>query len=286
MEQTFFVAGGDSRQKAIVRMLEARGGTVHTLGFAQDDRLTPETVARLGTADVVMLPLPAADANGFLNAPSMEKKLPMEMLWPLLRPQQKIFGGMLSEQLMRAAAEYNLLPIDYFKREEFVLCNAYITAEGALQLTMERLPHTVKGTHCLVMGYGRIGKFLARLLTALGARVTVAGRKDKDLVQAQLDGCTTCALTQVSEILPKCGVIYNTIPHLVLDRALLMLLPRYCLCIDLASKPGGIDFGAAEELGVETVWALSLPGKVAPESAGGAILDTVLQILSEQEVPA
>lgn len=286
MEQTFFVAGGDSRQEAIVRMLQGRGAAVHAFGFSRDDRLTPESAARLGAADVVLLPLPAADADGFLNAPSMEKKLPMEMLWSLLRPQQKIFGGMLSEQILRTAAEYNLLPIDYYKREEFVLRNAYITAEGALQLTMERLSCTVRNTHCLVLGYGRIGKFLSCLLLALGARVTVAGRKGKDLVQAQLDGCHTCALSQLSEILPKCSVVYNTIPHLILDRTLLTLLPQRCLCIDLASKPGGIDFGAAEKLGVETVWALSLPGKVAPESAGGAILDTVLQILSEQEVSA
>lgn len=286
MEQTFFVAGGDSRQKAIARRLKAHGRTVHTFGFSQEDRLTPEVVARLGAADVVLLPLPATDGGGCLNAPSMEKKLPMEMLWPLLHPQQKLFGGMLSEQLLRAAAEYNLLPIDYYKREEFVLRNAYITVEGALQLTMERLQRTVMGTNCLVLGYGRIGKFLSRLLLALGARVRVAGRKGKDLVQAQLDGCNVCALAQLPEILPQCDVVYNTIPHLVLDRALLKLLPRYCLCIDLASKPGGIDFGAAEELGVETVWALSLPGKVAPESAGDAILDTVLQILSEQEASA
>ena len=35
---------------------------------------------------------------------------------------------------------------------------------------------------------------------------------------------------------------------------------------------------------LETIWALGLPGKVAPGSAGQAIVDTVLQILTEQEV--
>ncbi len=285
MERKFIVAGGDLRQRAILHRLNASGAAVSSFGLTRADRLSSETAARFAAADVILLPLPATD-GGFLNAPSMEKRLPMEMLWPLLRPQQKIFGGMLSEQFLRAAAAYELQPIDYYRREEFVLRNASITAEGALQLTMERLRRTVKNTNCLILGYGRIGKFLARLLLALGARVTAAGRKDKDLVQAQLDGCDVCALCDLPAVLPRCDVVYNTIPHLVLDRRLLTLLPKNCLCMDLASKPGGIDFGAAEELGLETVWALGLPGKMAPESAGDAILDTVLQILSEQEVPA
>ena len=120
----------------------------------------------------------------------------------------------------------------------------------------------------------------------MAARVTVAARKGKDLVQAQLDGCAACALDRVEECLPSCDVVYNTIPHLVLDRGRLACLPERCLCMDLASKPGGVDFGAAEALGIKTLWALGLPGKMAPESAGAAILDTVLQILAEQEVPA
>ena len=69
-----------------------------------------------------------------------------------------------------------------------------------------------------------------------------------------------------------------------MDQTLLPMVPNQCLCIDLASKPGGIDFRAAEQLGLETIWALGLPGKVAPGSAGQAIVDTILQILTEQEV--
>ena len=285
MNDTFFVAGGDARQQAIARLLEKRGCAVDTFGLAPKDRLTPELAARLGAADVVLLPLPAADGN-CLNAPSMEKKIPMEMLWSLLHPGQKLFGGMLSEPLLRGAAEYGLKPVDYFKREEFVLRNAYITAEGALELTLRELPRTVRGTRCMVLGYGRIGTFLARLLCALGAQVTVAARKGEDLVRAQLQGCETCAIARMKERLPACDVVYNTIPHLVLDRNALQKLPHHCFCMDLASRPGGVDFGAAQSLGIKTLWALGLPGKMAPESAGAAVLDTVFQILAEQEVPA
>ena len=84
MEQTFFVAGGDARQEAIIHQLKEAGRSVSAFGFQAADHLTPEIAAHLGAADIILLPLPAADSDNCLNAPSMEKRLPMEMLWSLL----------------------------------------------------------------------------------------------------------------------------------------------------------------------------------------------------------
>ncbi len=47
------------------------------------------------------------------------------------------------------------------------------------------------------------------------------------------------------------------------------------------STPRGVDFDAAARLGVQVIWALSLPGKVAPVTAGRAIRDTIYNILQE-----
>ena len=54
-----------------------------------------------------------------------------------------------------------------------------------------------------------------------------------------------------------------------------------CLIIDLASKPGGVDLAAAGQLGLTVIWALSLPGKVAPVTAGAAIKSTIYNMLRE-----
>ena len=43
-------------------------------------------------------------------------------------------------------------------------------------------------------------------------------------------------------------------------------------------------FESAKELGIKVIWALSLPGKVAPDTAGDIIADTILNILDEMEV--
>ena len=56
------------------------------------------------------------------------------------------------------------------------------------------------------------------------------------------------------------------------------------LIIDLASKPGGVDMEAAAKCSKKVIWALSLPGTVAPVTAGIIIKETILNILNELEV--
>ena len=68
---------------------------------------------------------------------------------------------------------------------------------------------------------------------------------------------------------------------MVLGRLELEDVKEDCLILDLASKPGGVDLGAAGELGLTVVWALSLPGKVAPVTAGSAIKNTIYHMLHE-----
>ena len=55
------------------------------------------------------------------------------------------------------------------------------------------------------------------------------------------------------------------------------------LILDLASKPGGVDWDAAQALGRRVVWALSLPGKTAPFTAGEIIAKTILHMLETDE---
>ena len=56
------------------------------------------------------------------------------------------------------------------------------------------------------------------------------------------------------------------------------------LIIDLASAPGGVDTKTASELGLKVIWALSLPGKCSPFTAGNIICDSILETLNRLEV--
>ena len=159
--------------------------------------------------------------------------------------------------------------------------NAVPTAEGAVQIALEELPIALHGARVLVLGFGRVGKLTAHRMRALGARVSVAARKWADLAWADAYGYAPEPMGGLDGYLCPYDLVVNTVPARVLDRRRLAELKPGCLVIDLASKPGGVDLEAAGELGVQTIWALSLPGKVAPVTAGAAIRDTIYHILDE-----
>ena len=112
----------------------------------------------------------------------------------------------------------------------------------------------------MVVGYGRISKVLIKLLLAFGANVRVAARKHSDLAWVEIQGATPIDIPELGSHLRDVDVLFNTLPAVLLDEDKLERLSRHCLVIDLASKPGGVDFDTAKRLNLKTVWALSLPG--------------------------
>ena len=68
----------------------------------------------------------------------------------------------------------------------------------------------------------------------------------------------------------------------MIEGGMIAQMDKNALLLDLASAPGGIDLSAAGKLGVRAVWALSLPAKCAPVTAGQFVADTVLQMIAER----
>ena len=287
-ELNFWVVGGDMRQAKLAELLADDGHTVHTfalerLGRLEEVEAEPD-LAGAGLADCVVLPLPAVGEGSLLNAPLSSGSHPMAEVLDALRPGQVVCAGMVGGELEALAARRGLVLHDYFRREELAVANAVPTAEGALQIAMEELPVTVHGARVLVVGYGRLGRLLAHRLSGLGARVSVAARKYADLAWIEAFGYGVEHTGQLEGWLCGYDLIVNTVPARVLDAAALAELKPGCLVIDLASKPGGVDFDAAARLGVRAIWALSLPGKVAPVTAGRCIQTTIYNILREMGV--
>ena len=162
--------------------------------------------------------------------------------------------------------------------------NAAATAEGALELLIRETPRTLLGSRALVVGFGRIGKLLASRLHSLGCAVAVSSRKFSDMAWCRAFGYEALDTRSLAGHLGEFDMVVNTVPATILGEELLRELKSGALCMDLASKPGGVDFAAAARLGVHAIWALSLPGEVAPISAGEIIRDTIYNILREQEL--
>lgn len=284
-EYYFWVVGGDLRQVKLAQLLQLDGHTTQTYAMElrpeQGDLSGSDTLKGIERADCVILPLPAAGEAGMLNAPLSDRKVPLSSVVQAMRPGQLLCGGKLSQDLQALAREQGVPVCDYFAREELAVKNAVPTAEGAIQIAMEELPITIHGARALVIGYGRLGRALSQRLAGLGAKVSVAARKFADLAWAESCGYGIEHTGQLEGWLCCYDLVVNTVPARILSEEDLEDLRPGCLVIDLASKPGGVDLEAAARLGVKVIWALSLPGKVAPVTAGKSIKITIYNILHE-----
>lgn len=178
-----------------------------------------------------------------------------------------MYGGNLHHPLLD---EYQT--VDFLKDPMYVARNAAITADCALQIAMPLLPAVLHKLPVLIIGWGRIGKCLAKTMQALGCDVTVAARKETDraLLQALHYHAVDPACLEAQ--LPRFRLIYNTAPEMVLDDNLVNKC-RNCVKIDLASYRG--------IAGEDVVWARGLPGAYAPESSGILIAETFIRFMKE-----
>ena len=154
-------------------------------------------------------------------------------------------------------------------------------------ILMERLPRVIRGARIAVLGYGRVGQALAGLLVSVGAEVTVAARRREVLAKAADSGCLTLLIGDDTTLMPLTAgyhAVCNTVPHCLFCEKILCAMSRDTLLVELASPPGGIDAKAAQKYDIPVIYALSLPGKYAPVTAGEIIADTVLSKLYEEGV--
>lgn len=283
------VIGGDFRQVCLAQLLQADGHQV-TVSALDRHPFPPEICQAdapcfgLQTAQAVILPMPLVRDDDRLNAPLSNTSYHISAILRAISPETPVFGGAAPPSVLSDMQRSHLRFFDYLGREELAIRNAVPTAEGAIQLAMEELPITLQDARVLVVGNGRIGRILARKLAALGAVVSVSARSAKDFADIEAAGHLPLDTRALCGQLAHFDLVYNTVPAPVLGAAALAELPADCLVIDLASRPGGVDFAAAKQLGRRTIHALSLPGKVAPLTAARAIRDTIYTILREENL--
>ncbi|NLD51045.1 MAG: dipicolinate synthase subunit DpsA [Clostridiaceae bacterium] len=282
----YTVVGGDLRSIKLANLLMAQGNKVNIYGFSNADfetgiKESSDLEQSIKESDVVIGPIPCSNDNETINTPFHDIKIYINDVFKKMSKNQLFLAGRISEKIAHMAQVYNVYFLDLLEREEMAVLNAIPTAEGAIQIAMEEMPVTLHGSNVLILGYGRIGKVLAKMLDGLGSNVYVEARKYSDIAWIRSYSYKPVFLNEVSQYIEKMDVVFNTIPHIILDADILRKIRKDSLIIDLASKPGGVDFEEAKEQGVKTIWALSLPGKVAPVTAAEFIRDTVNNIIEE-----
>lgn len=281
---SFAVLGGDKRQIALTESIAADGYTVYAAGFKNIDfskdvkKGTLEEI--IFKCQNVILPLPVTADGVHLNMVYGDDPVQLDDSFAELMHNKQVFGGMMGKLYQTSDVWDSIDTYDYYTREEFAVHNAVPTAEGAIEIAMREYPGTINGSKCLVAGYGRIGKVLSHMLRGIGAAVTVSARKQSDMAWILAYGYSPILTENICDK-EQYDIIFNTAPTVIFNRRLLSKMRSKPLIIDLSSPPGGVDYDAALKFEIKAIHALSLPGKVAPKTAGEIIKNTIYNMMEE-----
>ncbi|MBE7064671.1 MAG: dipicolinate synthase subunit DpsA [Ruminococcaceae bacterium] len=289
MDYNIALIGGDLRNAALASMLAQDGCNVKIFGIPPDSvesnkRISfCDNIAELfDNTDAVIGPVPVSrDKGETFNAPLFDRDIPVRDFISHSHGLYVFIGGKIPSILSDYFNSNNIAYEDILLRDDFAILNAVPTAEGTVQIAMEELPCTLWNMNVLVLGAGRVGRHLATLLQAMGAKVTVAVRKGKDAAWVISNRMDHCCYDFDGRVLSDYRLICNTVPAVVLDESLLSRVGENALIIDLASDNGGVDYCYALSHGIKVIHALSLPGKVAPETAAENLKRVIYNILAE-----
>lgn len=277
-----FIIGGDLRMHGVAELFLKEGIFVSGFGLAPHIPAAESIAAGVKDADAVLMGLPVSRDGKTVFAPFYEGEISYRDLAPLAEYRVPVLCGMPDARLAAQFLETGVLYEDYFLREELAVRNAIPTAEGAIMIAMQEMPITLHGAKCLITGFGRIGKYLAICLKALGASVTVAVRRESDLAWLEAFDIDGIRIASIKEVADTLDLLINTVPHPIIDETVLSRMQKTACIIDLASGTGGVDMESAKKNRLSFHRALSLPGKVAPKTAGAYIYKTVKTILEEK----
>lgn len=288
MVKEFAVVGGDLRTIKLAKILAKEGNMVYTYGLEKAEELKEikniifceKLIEAVKMVQVVIGPIPFSSDGININMPFSDGKLSIREFMHNLNAKILIAGTIAPDVYELANDEYIEI-VDIMKREELAVLNTIATAEGAIEIAIANTNKILHGSNVLVLGFGRIGKVLARKLAGLSTKVTCAARKEEDLAWIKAYGHKGININQIDKNLSEFDVIINTVPQMILTAEKLGYVKQECLLIDLASNPGGIDKKAIKDRNLKFVWALSLPGKVAPTTSAEFIKNTIYNILRE-----
>ena len=221
-------------------------------------------IASTPSDDVTHLILPAP-------ATALAKDHDLQQILNSLPSSVTAIGGNLDSPVLRGYRIFDLL-----KDETYLARNAAITAECSLRIAAQQLPVTLSGTEALILGWGRIGKCLAKLLQSIGCTVTIAARKGSDLAMISALGYRAITYSSLQSSAGEYRIVFNTVPAEVLSAQDCEKFPENCKMIDLASTSGICS--------PNVIQARGLPGKMVPETSGGLIAQTVRDWILKEEV--
>ncbi|GAB2722303.1 dipicolinate synthase subunit DpsA [Paenibacillus thermoaerophilus] len=283
------VIGGDARQLEVIQKFSELDATISLVGFdnlqnaysgATHAVLDPEL---FDDADAVVLPVVGTDDNGVVETIFSTQEIVLtEACLSRLPKHAKVYTGMAKPYLRQLCASVGLDLVELLDRDDVAIYNSIPTAEGAVMMAIQHTDITIHGSVCMVLGMGRTGLTMARVLKGLGARVKVGVRRPEHFARAWESGFEPFYLKELASQVTGIDLLFNTIPTMIITAQVIANIPPRAVIIDLASRPGGTDFRYAEKRGIKAILAPGLPGIVAPKSAGRIIANTLGRLIMDE----
>ena len=283
---TLLILGGDFRQLEVIRLLAPKLQRIYLVGF-ENATIESENTIKIAMEDVplsiidsILLPIPGIQEDGVVESNFTEKEVILtKEVMKQTREDCTLYSGIITPFLHDLSKRTNRKIVALFARNDVAILNSIPTAEGVLMLAIQHTDITVHQSQVTVLGFGRVGKTVARLFSAVGANVSVFARKAEDIARIIEMGLMPISHSDFEKTINNQDIIINTVPSLIITSSLIREMSSHALIIDLASKPGGTDFDSAKRNHIQTIWALGLPAKVAPKTSGSIIATTLLDYL-------
>ena len=285
----FSFLGGDLITLKVVKMLSEKGYSIMVLGF--EDALELKDYENISIAksvkeavefsDILIFGKPITDSLGnILTTFSLSKYNFEEVIDSLKNSDKKtlIISEDEPEELKGRIIDLGHEIIEMDKIAKFRKLRSIVTSEGVLKIVIEEHPKSVFGLNVLVLGYGSLGKTIAKNFSLLGAKVTVAARREKVLENIIENGYRAIDFSVLDEKLNNFDLIINAVPATVLDEKNLKFVNKKTLLIDLSINPQGIDKKECRKLGLRYNWLLSVGSRYAPESFADIIVKSLESI--------
>lgn len=283
------VIGGDARQLEVIRKLTELDAKLSLVGFNQLDHVFSGSSKKeideldFSEIDALILPVKGTNMTGEVETIFSNEKIVLQQEMLKKTPEHCIvFSGISNQYLDGICTDSGRKLIKLFERNDVAIYNSIPTVEGTIMMAIQHTDITIHGSNVVVIGLGRVGMSVARTFACLGATVKVGARKLEDIARITEMGLKPFFTSDLIGEVEQADIVINTVPNLVVTAKVISQMPLHTVIIDLASKPGGTDFRYAEKRGIKALLAPSLPGIVAPKTAGKIVANVISQILTEE----
>ena len=225
-------------------------------------------------ANLILLPVPTSRDKKYVTGTDIL----LEDTLSCASEKSLVVGYELPDWYSELASACGARVLDLLCDGEYLYDNAYVTALGALGYILTTDTRTPEDLSFGVIGYGRIGSSLVRILLFLGARVKVYTSRMLTRLELGECGVNSCASAEVcvgEKDFAGVDILINTAPKNMADCFEEGRLPRGMRVLELAS---GENFKGVS--GVEFLPAL--PEKMYPESSGKTYAEAVMRFLKSK----